>query len=112
MFIIENALLIISCIVFGVLFIDLSMHYLQSYKDPWMISLTDGQVMFQFTSLILCAFLGYTLGYQIGISLPKNTLRETIIIGCAFSFLASILCRGYVMLYFHNIRAASECNPV
>lgn len=105
MFVIENALLVMLCIVGSVLFIDIFMKYLQNPKDPWMIALTSGEVNFQLASLIVCASLGFMFGYEIGISLPNETIKESTVIGCVFSAIASVICRGYVMLAFHRARS-------
>ena len=102
---IESIFFGLLSMIIGIFIVDIGMNYLQSEDDPWRIPLTAGRVNFQFVALILCASSGYAFGHHVGISLPNDTLNETIVIGCTFSCIASTICRGYVMLHFHKVRS-------
>lgn len=104
--------IILGATIIGVFIFDACMEYLQSKNDPWRISLTNGQVNFQFLSLLVVGCLGYSFGYHIGLSLPMHQIDEPFVLGGMFSLLCNIINRGYTMLHFHRIKVNKEDQKV
>lgn len=104
-FFIINACIIIGSIFLSTALLDFFMNILQRKSDPWRIPLSSNQVLFQLVGLLISGILGYVGGYFIGSSLPFSQPSESFIIGMLFSFISSLIVRGYTMLYFHKQRS-------